>query len=69
MSDARKPWEIPVMYNDDRWTEPRRAETQAARAVSRTSDEDADERDAADVEELLNRPDDPDRHGNKTTDD
>jgi hypothetical protein len=75
---SRKPWEIQVQYNDDRWNEPQQAEVQAARAVSSESTDDADGRDEgdvgqsprgfADVEQLLRRTDDPDRHGNKTTD-
>jgi hypothetical protein len=46
---------VSTSYNDDRWSEPRAAESAAHRAVS-GQDDDIDERDARDVEELLRRP-------------
>ena len=56
----RKPWEIPVEYVDSRWEE---AGASAAPASPPAEDYDPethaheDERDARDVDELLNRPD------------
>jgi hypothetical protein len=73
---SRKPWEIPVIYNDDRWLEPGPGDRNDSsgnpnpgfREPSDDGSDDANGRDVGDVEELLRRPDDPDRHGNKTTD-
>ena len=55
--DGRKPWEIPISYNDDRWVEPKRAEGVAENPVSRGASDNGDERDAGDIETILRRPD------------
>ena len=57
--DGRKPWEIPVVYNEDRW-ESSTAQSQhdAPPPPPKFGPTDnGDERDADDVEELLRRPD------------
>lgn len=54
--DGRKPWEVPVQYNEDRFEPP----TRPARPAPRYEESgDFDERDARDVEEILRRPDRP----------
>jgi hypothetical protein len=45
----RKPWEIPVVYNDDRFQP-------TSRSGQDERDSDQNERDSDDIEELLNRP-------------
>ena len=52
----RKPWEIPVQYNDDRWPEPSNAPDRSAAASPQGRDDDADYHDERDIEELLSRP-------------
>lgn len=61
---SRKPWEVPVQYNDDRWDEDPPASQKGdgfgRRHGSDVDDEvdaDADERDGRDIDELLARPD------------
>jgi hypothetical protein len=49
------PWRQPLIYNDDRWAEPKQAENMAAHAAS-GQDDDPDVRDAGEVEEMLRRP-------------
>lgn len=48
MGDKRKPWEIPISYNEDRWEQPIVAD-----AV--TDDDDQDERDINEVEAMIRR--------------
>ena len=52
--DGRKPWQIPISYNDDRFVE-----EQSDRSHTTTSglSGNGDMRDADEVEELLRRPD------------
>lgn len=47
----RKPWEIPITYNDDRFAEPAKGVTHH----SSDPEGDEDERDERDVDALLNR--------------
>src|SRR5215218_5175066 len=47
----------PPQYNDDRWEDPRKAESMAADAVNRGPGDNGEERSERDIEELLNRPD------------
>lgn len=53
MSRERKPWEIPISYNDERFVEPSKetGETQEANRV-------VNELDGDDVDALIRRPDD-----------
>ena len=55
--DGRKPWETPVVYNEDRWDEPKQVEGMAANVASRGASDNGDVRDASEIEEILRRPD------------
>ncbi|SIO37195.1 hypothetical protein SAMN05444166_4173 [Singulisphaera sp. GP187] len=50
MSRDRKPWEIPIIYNEDRFVE-------SAKSSRHFSEEEQEERDHRDIDELLSRPD------------
>lgn len=58
MSDRRKPWMVPVQYNDDRFVPP--APTPGlnqAGPPSHGPSDNGEERDERDIEEILRRPD------------
>lgn len=66
--DGRKPWMTPVIYNDERWVEPKASENLAANVVNHGPSDNGDEKDAKDVEEILRRPDRPERNDYECTD-
>lgn len=61
---SRKPWEIPIQYNDDRFAEPAQGITHHS---SSTSDDD-EVRSERDIESLLNRRSREDVATNRTSD-
>lgn len=57
MSRERKPWEIPMSYNEDRFVDPQPSE---ARSLQDIPSREITELDENDVIEMLNRPNDRD---------
>jgi hypothetical protein len=55
MSDRRKPWMVPVQYNDDRFME--NTPAPGSLAPQHGPSDNGEERDERDIEEILRRPD------------